>query len=65
MKRVNLRLDVTEAERDLIRRAAALGGWRSMADFCRSVVLSEAQYIDTFQQRRQMDSGSVEQSKQE
>jgi uncharacterized protein (DUF1778 family) len=45
MKRVNLRLDVTEEERDLIRKAAALGGFRSMADFCRSIVTSEAHYI--------------------
>lgn len=45
MKRVNLRLDVTEDERDLIRKAAALGGFRSMAEFCRSVVLGETQYI--------------------
>lgn len=45
MKRVNLRLDVTEDERDLIRKAAALGGFRSMADFCRSVVMSESHYI--------------------
>lgn len=41
-KRVNLRLDVTEEERDLVRRAAALGGYRSMAEFCRTVVLNEA-----------------------
>jgi uncharacterized protein (DUF1778 family) len=45
MKRVNLRLDVTEDERDLIRKAAALGGFRSMAEFCRSVVMGETQYI--------------------
>jgi uncharacterized protein (DUF1778 family) len=42
MKRVNLRLDVTKDERDLIRKAAALAGYRSMAEFCRTVVLREA-----------------------
>ena len=46
MKRINLRLDVTEEERDLIRRAAALGGFRSMAEFCRSTVLDVAHRID-------------------
>lgn len=46
MKRVNLRLDVTEDERDLIRKAAALGGFRSMAEFCRMVVLQEAETIE-------------------
>ena len=45
MKRVNLRLDVTEEERDVIRKAAALGGFRSMAEFCRSVVMGESNYI--------------------
>ena len=47
MKRVNLRLDVTEGERDLIRRAAALAGHRSMAEFCRTVILREAKHIDS------------------
>lgn len=47
MKRVNLRLDVTEAERDLIRKAAALSGHRSMADFCRSTVLKSAANVAT------------------
>lgn len=42
MKRINLRLDVTEVERDLIRKAAALAGYRSMAEFCRSTVLKSA-----------------------
>lgn len=42
MKRINLRLDVTEEERNLIRKAAALAGYRSMAEFCRAVVLAEA-----------------------
>lgn len=42
MKRVNLRLDVTEGERDLIRKAAALSGYRSMAAFCRIVILDAA-----------------------
>lgn len=45
MKRVNLRLDVTEEERDLVRKAAALGGFRSMAEFCRSVVIAETNHI--------------------
>jgi len=45
MKRMNLRLDVTEAERDLIRKAAALSNHRSMAEFCRSVVLKEARNV--------------------
>lgn len=45
MKRVNLRLDVTEKERDEVRRAAALAGYRSMAEFCRAVVLAEARKV--------------------
>lgn len=45
MKRINLRLDVTKAERDLIRKAAALAGYRSMAEFCRSVVLEKAMSV--------------------
>lgn len=47
MKRINLRLDVTETERDLIRKAAALSGCRSMAEFCRSVVLERAANVAT------------------
>jgi uncharacterized protein (DUF1778 family) len=47
MKKVNLRLDVTEAERDMIRRAAALSGYRSMAEFCRDSVLRSAHAADS------------------
>jgi uncharacterized protein (DUF1778 family) len=43
---VGLRLVVTPAERDMIRKAAAIGGWRSMAAFCRAVVLAEAARSD-------------------
>lgn len=42
MQKINLRLNVTKEERDMIRRAAALRGFRSMAEFCRFVVLTEA-----------------------
>lgn len=45
MKRVNLRLDVTEEERDVIRTAAALSGHRSMAEFCRAIILKEARNV--------------------
>jgi uncharacterized protein DUF1778 len=45
---MNLRLNVNEEERNLIRRAAALAGYRSMAAFCREVVLAEAYYIDHY-----------------
>ena len=55
---MNLRLSVTEEERDLIRRAAALAGYRSMAAFCKAVVLSEAHYIDYFRTPR--DPATVE-----
>jgi len=41
-KRIGLRLEVTEAERDDIRKAAALAGYKSMAEFCRWVVLEAA-----------------------
>lgn len=44
MKRINLRLNVTEDERDLIRRAAANGGYRSMAAYCHAIVVADAQY---------------------
>lgn len=44
MKRINLRLNVTEEERDLIRRAAANGGYRSMAAYCHAIVLADADY---------------------
>lgn len=46
MKRVHIRLDVTEEERNSIRRAAALGGFRSMAEFVRITVNQEATHID-------------------
>lgn len=44
MKRINLRLNVTEEERDLIRKAAANGGYRSMAAYCHAIVVADAQY---------------------
>ncbi len=47
MKRVHIRLDVTEDERNMVRRAAALGGFRSMAAFVRDIVTKEAQSIDS------------------
>lgn len=46
MDRKNLRLDVTESERDMVRRAAALAGFPSMAEFCRAAVLERARAID-------------------
>ena len=55
MKRVNLRLDVTEEERDLIRRAAALAGFRSMAEFCRVTILEEAHKVEMRRQIKLAD----------
>lgn len=43
MNKLNLRLNVTEDERDVIRTAAALAGYRSMAAFCRAAALHAAQ----------------------
>ena len=41
-KKVNIRLDVTEDERNTIRIASVLAGYKSMADFSRAVVLQTA-----------------------
>ncbi len=52
MKRVHIRLDVTESERNLIRRAAALGGFRSMAEMARTIITQEAMSIETQEQKK-------------
>jgi uncharacterized protein (DUF1778 family) len=49
MKRMNLRLSVTEAERDMIRRAAANSGYRSMAAYCHAVITADAEYREGLQ----------------
>jgi uncharacterized protein (DUF1778 family) len=59
MKRVNLRLDVTEDERDMIRRAAALSGYRSMAEFCRDSVLRSAHDADSGHRIRHREKSNV------
>lgn len=44
-KPIGLRLDATDDERDIIRKAAALAGYRSMAEFAHDTVLRAAQTV--------------------